>query len=98
MHGYNIKSALFGSLFEDVFVTMDSFAIITQARFAYLSCNLSRQGRTGCPKLARGVSDEDKKTILNLHDQFRSEVARGAAKVGDITLPQAAAMAKMVCF
>jgi hypothetical protein len=42
------------------------------------------------------VTQEDKETILRLHNEFRSEVARGKARVNEVFLPPAQAMAKMV--
>jgi hypothetical protein len=59
-------------------------------------CSCIRQGRNGCAKIGRGVTEEDKQTILKLHDDYRSEVASGAVRIHDVTLPEATAMAKMV--
>lgn len=70
--------------------------IILEPVFVYIVFILIRQGRPGCPKIARGISDEDKRVILRLHDEYRAEVARGEANARGLSLPPAAAMAQMV--
>jgi hypothetical protein len=56
----------------------------------------SRSGKHGCRKVSKGISNVEKELILNLHNNYRSEVARGAAVVGNTTLPSGRAMSKMV--
>ncbi|CAG0920144.1 unnamed protein product [Notodromas monacha] len=57
---------------------------------------LRESGFTGCEKIVRGVEKEDEELIVDLHNEYRSKMAKGEVVINGTRLRPAAAMAKMV--